>query len=106
MWSVGELTKQEEAEEKSKKTENLELYIPPKWGAAPIKLIATKFGNSFYLTDIIIRSKFGNDWYSSFGSGEVQSLPSPIELKPVLITCSPFGLARDDSLTLKKGYRA
>ena len=34
-----------------------------------------------YLTDVIIRSKFANDWYSSFGSAEVQSLPSPIGTK-------------------------
>ena len=56
---------------KVKNTENLELYISPTWGAAPVKLIATKFSNSFYLTDVIICSKFGVDWYSSFGSGEV-----------------------------------
>ena len=60
---------------------NLELYISPTWGAAPIKLIATKFGDSHYLADVIIRSKFGNDWYSNFGSGEVQSLRSPIGTK-------------------------
>ena len=74
MWSVGELMKQEEAEveEKSiKKTENLELYISSTWGAAPIEPIATKFGNSLYLIYIIICSKFGIYWYSSFGSREV-----------------------------------
>ena len=77
MWSVGELTKQEEAEvyrrrkKYFKKTENLELYISPTWGAAPVEPIATKFGNSLNPTDVIIRSKFGIDWYSSFGSGEV-----------------------------------
>ena len=57
------MTKQEEekeAEEKVKKT------------------ITTKFGN---FLQIIIRSTFGIDWYSGFGSGEVQSLPSPMGTK-------------------------
>ena len=74
MWSVGELMKQEEAEVEeqkkidNKKTENLELYISPTWGAAAVESIAAKFGKSLYLTDVIIRSKSGIDWYSSFGS--------------------------------------
>ena len=50
-------------------------------GAAPIEPICTKFSNSFQLIDVIIRSKFGIFWYSSFGSGEVYSLPSPIGTK-------------------------
>ena len=49
----------------------MELFISAAWGAAPVKPISTKFGNSFYPTDVIIRSKFGIDWYSSFGSEEV-----------------------------------
>ena len=47
------------------------MFISPTWGAAPVELITKKFENSFYLTDVIIRSKFGIDWYSSFDSGEV-----------------------------------
>ena len=54
------------------------MYISPTWGAAPIEPLSTKFGNSLNLTDVFIRSIFYTDWYSSFGSGEVQSLPSPI----------------------------
>ena len=36
---------------------------------------------SIHLTDIIIRSKFGINWYSSFSPGEKPSLPPPIETK-------------------------
>jgi hypothetical protein len=46
----------------------------PSWGTALVKLIATKFGNSLNLTNFVIRSNFGIDWYSKLGSGEVQSL--------------------------------
>ena len=45
--------------------------------AAFVELIATKFGNSLYLTDVIIRAKFGIDWYSGFGSGECKVCPLP-----------------------------
>jgi len=54
------------------------MYISPTWGDAPLQTIATKFGNSLYLTEVINRSQFGVDWYSSFGSGEVKNLPFPI----------------------------
>jgi len=40
-------------------------------GETPVEPIAIKYGNSLYLTEEINRSKFGVDWYSSFGSGEV-----------------------------------
>ena len=56
---------------KKRKTKNLELYILPTWGAAPIELSYTKFGNYFHPTDVIVRYKFGSDWYCNFGSGEV-----------------------------------
>jgi len=49
------------------------MYISPTWGDVPLEPIATKFGNSLYLTEIINRSKFGVDWLGSFGSGEVQN---------------------------------
>jgi hypothetical protein len=63
------LTKQEE--KSKKKTENLELYISPTWGAAPVQPIATKIGNSLHMTGVFIRSKFGIVWYSSFGYEEL-----------------------------------
>jgi len=47
-------------------------------GDAPLEPIATKFNNSFYLTYLINRSKFGIDWYGSFGSGKMQNLLVPI----------------------------
>ena len=37
------------------------LCISPTWGTAPVEPIATKFGNSLYLTDIIVRSQFDID---------------------------------------------
>jgi len=46
------------------------VYVSPTWGDAPLKPIATKFSNSLYLPEAINRSKFGVDWFSSFGSGE------------------------------------
>ena len=54
--------KQEEAEEKSKKKkrESGTVYFTT-WGATPREPIATKYGNSLYLIDVIIRSKFGID---------------------------------------------
>jgi len=56
------------------------LYISPTWGDAPLTPIETKFDNSLYVSEVINRSKFGFDWYCSFGfgSGEVQTLPFPI----------------------------
>jgi len=54
------------------------VYISPTWGETPLEPIATTFGNSLYLTKVINRSKFGIDWYGSFGSGEMQNLPLPI----------------------------
>jgi len=50
------------------------VYISPTWGDAPLEPIANKFGNSLYLTEVINRSKFGVDWFSSFSSGQVQNL--------------------------------
>jgi len=50
------------------------VYISPTWGDAPLEPIATKFDSSLYLTEVINHSKFGVDWFCSFGSGEVQNL--------------------------------
>ena len=72
------MPEEEEAEKSQKEIENLELCMSPTWGAAPVEPISTKISNNFYPTDVIILSKFGIDWYSGFGSGEVLSLPSPI----------------------------
>jgi len=57
------------------------VYISPTWGDAPLESIATKFGNSLYLNEVINRSKFGFDWFSSFGSGEVQNLTFALPLQ-------------------------
>ena len=78
LWSVGDLPKREE---KYLKTKNLQLYISPTWGAAHVQPVATKLGNSLRLTNVIIRSEFGIDWYSDFGSGEVSSMACPIGTK-------------------------
>jgi len=71
------------------------VYISPTWGDAPLELIATKFGNSLYLTDVINRSKFGVDWYSSLGSGEVQNVRFAIGTTSGPHHCSAAALARD-----------
>jgi len=68
----------ETEKKKHKRPITKKVYISPTWGDAPLKPIATKFSNSLYLTEVINRSKFGVDWYSSFGSGEVQNLRFPI----------------------------
>ena len=52
----------------------------------PLRIVLTHMGRRFCLTDlnqsvdVVIRSTFGIDSYGSFGSVEVQSLPSLIEL--------------------------
>jgi len=71
------------------------VYISPTWGDAPLEPIATKFGNSLYLIEVINRSKFGVDWYSSFGSGEEQNLRFPIGTTSGPYHCSTTALARD-----------
>jgi len=71
------------------------VYISPTWGDAPLEPIATKFGNSLYLTEVINRSKFGVDWLGNFGSGEVQNLRLPIGTTSGPYHCSPTALARD-----------
>ena len=50
------------------------------WRNAPNQPIATKFGKFVFLTNIINLAKFGVDQFSNFGTGEVQTLPSPIGL--------------------------
>jgi len=72
------------------------LFISPIWGDAPLEPIATKFGNFLYLNEVINRSKFGVDWFNSFGSGEVQNLPFPIGTTSGPYRCSATALARDD----------
>jgi len=64
------------------------VYISPTRGDAPLKPIATKFGNLFYLTNVINVAKFDIDWYVSFGSGEVQNVPFPMRTKTGLITAA------------------
>jgi len=67
----------------------------PTWGDAPLELIATKFANSLYLTEVINLSKCGVDWCSSFGSGEVPNLPFPIGTTSGPYHCSANALAGD-----------
>jgi len=64
------------------------VYISPTWGDAPLEPIATKFGNSLYLTEVISRLIFGVDWFSSFGSGEAQNLMFLIGQQLVLTTAA------------------
>jgi len=70
------------------------VYISPTWGDAPLAPIATKFDNSLYLTEVN-RSKFGVDWYGSFGYGEVQNLPLSTGTTSGPYHCSATALARD-----------
>jgi len=85
-------------ETRSRKTQTTtkKVYISPTWEDALLEPIATKFGNSFYLTEVINRSKFSVDWYGSFGSGEVHNLPFPIGTTTGSYHCSSTALARDD----------
>jgi len=73
------------------------VHISLTWGDAPLEPIATKFGNSIYLTELINRSIFGVDWYRIFGSGEMQNLPFPIGTTIGPYHCSATALARDVS---------
>jgi len=70
------------------------VYISPTWGDAPLEPIIAKFGSSLYIPEVINRSKFGVDWFGSFGSGEVQNVHFPIGTPSV--DCSTTALARDD----------
>jgi len=49
---------------------------------------------------VINRSKFGVDWFSSFGSGEEQNLMIPIGTTTGSYHCSATALARDIKLCL------
>jgi len=73
------------------------VYISPTWGDASLEPIATEFGNSLYLTEVNNRSKCVVDWYSSFGSGEVQNLPFLIRTITGTYHGSANALARDSS---------
>jgi len=73
------------------------VYISPTWGDASLEPTATKFGNSLYLTELSNRSKFGVDWFCSFGSGEVQNLMLAIGRTTGPYHCSAAALARDVS---------
>ena len=42
------------------------MYVLPTREVAPVEPLAMKFGNTLYLFDVIIGSKFGIDRYSSF----------------------------------------
>jgi len=75
------------------------VFISPTWGDAPLEPIATKFGSSLYLTEVINRLKFGVDWFSSFGSGEVHKLMFAIGTTTGPYHCSATALARDIVLT-------
>jgi len=70
-------------------------YVSPTWGDAPLEPIATKFGNSLYLTEVINRLKCGVDWFSSFGSGEVQKFRFAIAITSGPYHSSAAALARD-----------
>jgi len=85
-------------EEKTKRpiTITKKVYISPTWGDASLKPIATH-DNSLYLTEVINRSKFGVDWFSSFGSGEVQNLRFAIGTTSGPYHCSAAALARDNN---------
>jgi len=52
---------QRNREEKTQMTTK-KVNISATWGDAPLEPIATKFGNSLYLTKVINRSKFDVDW--------------------------------------------
>jgi len=54
---------------------------------------------SLYLTKVINLSKFGVDWFGSFGSGEAQNSPFPIGTTTGPYHCSATALARDDTIT-------
>jgi len=54
------------------------VYFSPTWGDVPLEPIATAFGNSLHLSEVINRSKFGVDWYGCFGFEEVNHLPLPV----------------------------
>jgi len=72
------------------------VYILRNWGDAPPEPIATKFGISLYKTEVINISKFGVDWFSNFGSGEVQNLTFDIGTTTGPNHCSAAALARDE----------
>jgi len=57
--------------------------------------MATKFGNSLYIPEVINSLKFGVDWFSSFGSGEVQNLTFAIGTTTDHYHSSTAALARD-----------
>jgi len=50
---------------------------------------------SIYITELINRSKFGVDWFSSFGYGEMQNLMFAIGTTTGPYHCSATVLARD-----------
>jgi len=70
------------------------VYISPTWGDVPQEPIATTFGNYLYLADVINRTQFGVDWYSS--SAEVYNLPFPTGTITGTYHCSATALARDE----------
>jgi len=71
------------------------VYISPTWGDALLEPIATKFDNSLYLTEVINRSQFCVDWFSTFGSGEVQNVMFAIGTTSGPYHCGAAALARD-----------
>jgi len=83
-------------EEKTKRpiTITKKVYISPTREDVPLEPNATKFGNSPYLTEVINRSKFGVNWFSSFGSEEMQKLTFAIGTTTGPYHCSATALAR------------
>jgi len=70
-------------------------YISRTWRDARLEPIVTKFGNSFYLAEVINRSKFGVDWLGSFSSGKVPNLHFAIGTTSGPYHCRATALARD-----------
>jgi len=81
------------------------VYISPTWRDAPLEAIATKLGNSLYLTEVINYSKLCVDLFSSFGSGEVQNLTFAIGTTTCPYHCSATALARDVGCSIRYRYR-
>ena len=75
LWSVCKLMKRKEEEYRKVVKKQMRIWkvcISPTGEAAPVQPISTKFSNSSHLIDVVIPLKFGVEWSSSFGCGEVR----------------------------------
>jgi len=62
LWIVVCSLFKETGKQKHKRPITKKVYISPTCGEAPLEPIATNFGNSLYLTEVINRSEFGVDY--------------------------------------------